>query len=51
MDPLICLLIFASLWSLRKDNPALFVTLYCVSLVVVLLWFRYHVTDALTLNF
>jgi hypothetical protein len=29
----------------------LFLALFAMSLVAVLLWFRYHVTDPLTLNF
>ena len=51
MDAILCLLIFATLWSLRRDSRPLFLTLFALSLVAVLLWFRYHVSDPLTLNF
>lgn len=51
MDALLCLLILATLWSLRRDSRPLFLTLFAVSLVAVLLWFRYHVSDPLALNF
>ena len=51
MDALLCLLIFATLWSLRRDSRPLFLALFAVSLVAVLLWFRYHVSDPLELNF
>ena len=43
MDAFLCSLIL-QLWSL-------FLALFAVSLVAVLLWFRYHVTDPLALNF
>jgi hypothetical protein len=51
MDVFVCLLILATLWSLRRDSRPLFLALFAVSLVAVLLWFRYHVSDPLTLNF
>jgi len=51
MDALLCLLIFAALWSLRRDSRPLFLALFAVSLIAVLLWFRSHVTDPLALNF
>ena len=51
MDAFLCLLILAALWSLRRDSRPLFLTLFAASLVAVLLWFRYHVSDPLALNF
>jgi hypothetical protein len=51
MDALLCVLIFATLWSLRRDSRPLFLALFAASLVAVLLWFRYHVSDPLALNF
>lgn len=51
MDAFLCLLIFATLWSLRRDRRPLFLALFAASLVAVLLWFRYHVSDPLALNF
>jgi hypothetical protein len=44
-------LILATLWSLGSESRPLFLTLFAVSLVAVLLWFRYHVSDPLALNF
>jgi hypothetical protein len=51
MDAFLCVLILATLWSLRWDRRPLFLALFAVSLIAVLLWFRYHVSDPLTLNF